>query len=122
MCQGPNYYNMNRLWNRDTIHGVAGQITHWLWQEVIADADLTVDAHSLQAEKPLHVTRPTVSVIARRSCSAHVEGEQPRLLQIEADLESTSRLRHHLLFQSLAGFFTILRSALPLQKVIGTVT
>ncbi|MBT3344189.1 MAG: hypothetical protein HN712_13255 [Gemmatimonadetes bacterium] len=52
-AKGPNYYNMNRLWNRDTIHGVAGEITHWLWQEMIEGADLTVDFHSLQAEKPL---------------------------------------------------------------------
>jgi predicted deacylase len=51
--KGANYYNMNRLWNRDTIYGVAGEITHWLWQEIIAEADLTVDFHCLQAEKPL---------------------------------------------------------------------
>jgi len=51
--KGPNYYNMNRLWNRDVIHGVAGEITQWLWDEIVADADVTVDFHCLQAEKPL---------------------------------------------------------------------
>jgi predicted deacylase len=52
-ARGPNYYNMNRLWNRETIHGVAGQVTQWLWQEFVATADLTIDFHCLQAEKPL---------------------------------------------------------------------
>ena len=52
-AKGPNYYNMNRLWNRDTIRGVAGQITQWLWHEFVATADLTIAFHCLQAEKPL---------------------------------------------------------------------
>lgn len=51
--KGPNYYNMNRLWNRDVIHGVAGRITQWLWNEIVKDADVTIDFHCLQAEKPL---------------------------------------------------------------------
>jgi predicted deacylase len=51
--KGPNYYNMNRLWNRDVTHGVAGQVTQWLWDEIVSGADVTIDFHCLQAEKPL---------------------------------------------------------------------
>ena len=50
---GDTWYNMNRLWGRKEIHGVAGEITKWLWQEVCADADIILDLHCLQAEKPL---------------------------------------------------------------------
>ena len=44
---------MNRLWNRDVIHGVAGQITAWLGDEFVRDADVTIDFHCLQAEEPM---------------------------------------------------------------------
>lgn len=46
-------YNMNRLWNRKEIHGVAGEITDWLWKEICVKADVTIDMHCLQSEKPL---------------------------------------------------------------------
>lgn len=51
--KGVNLYNMNRLWNRPAIHGTAGAITDWLWQEIVSPANLTIDFHCLQAEKPL---------------------------------------------------------------------
>jgi prepilin-type N-terminal cleavage/methylation domain-containing protein/prepilin-type processing-associated H-X9-DG protein len=47
-----NWYNMNRLWNRDEIHGVAGQVTAWLWDEIVVDADLIIDFHCYQGDKP----------------------------------------------------------------------
>ncbi len=46
-------YNMNRLWNCRGIHGVAGEITAWLWREICVPADVTIDLHCLQSEKPL---------------------------------------------------------------------
>lgn len=46
-------YNMNRLWNRSEIHGVAGEITQWLWNEICTRADVVIDMHGLQSEKPL---------------------------------------------------------------------
>jgi len=51
--QGPNYYNMNRLWQRQGDYGVAGEITDWLWAETMADADVIIDFHCMQAKKPL---------------------------------------------------------------------
>ena len=51
--KGVNLYNMNRLWNRSAIHGTAGAITDWLWKEIVHPANLTIDFHCLQAEKPL---------------------------------------------------------------------
>ncbi len=51
--KGINWHNMNRLWNRKDIHGVAGKITQWLWNEMVNQADVTIDFHCLQAEKPL---------------------------------------------------------------------
>jgi predicted deacylase len=51
--KGPNWYNMNRLWNRQEIYGVAGEITHWLWNEIVKNANVTIDFHCLQADKPL---------------------------------------------------------------------
>ncbi len=46
-------YNMNRLWNREEKTGVAGEITAWLWNEICMNANVIVDFHSLQADKPL---------------------------------------------------------------------
>lgn len=51
--KGVNWYNMNRLWNREEIHGVAGEITRWLWNGMVKDADVTIDFHCLQDDKPL---------------------------------------------------------------------
>jgi predicted deacylase len=51
-----SWFNMNRLWNCETVHGVAGQITRWLWQEIVSNANLVIDMHCLQAEKPLIYT------------------------------------------------------------------
>ena len=51
--QGPNYYNMNRLWQREGDYGVAGEITRWLWSEIIERANVVMDFHCLQAKKPL---------------------------------------------------------------------
>ena len=48
-----NFYNMNRLWNRDGDYGVAGEITRWLWRETCQQADAIIDLHCLQAKKPL---------------------------------------------------------------------
>ncbi|HBE02840.1 MAG: hypothetical protein A2096_14145 [Spirochaetes bacterium GWF1_41_5] len=48
-----NWYNMNRLWNRKESRGIAGEITDWLWNEIILPADVIIDFHSLQAEKPV---------------------------------------------------------------------
>ncbi len=47
------WYNMNRLWGNPDDHGIAGQITKWLWREICEKADIIVDMHCLQAEKPL---------------------------------------------------------------------
>jgi predicted deacylase len=47
------WYNMNRLWNRDKIHGVAGRIADWLWNEMCIPADVVIDMHCLQDDKPL---------------------------------------------------------------------
>ena len=44
---------MNRLWNHPQTPGVAGEIVKWLWDETCADANIIVDLHCLQAEKPL---------------------------------------------------------------------
>lgn len=49
---GDSLYNMNRLWNRPDAPGVAGEVTRYLWREICADANLIVDMHCLQAEKP----------------------------------------------------------------------
>lgn len=50
---GETLYNMNRLWNHPDVPGIAGRITQWLWREICADADIIIDMHCLQAEKPL---------------------------------------------------------------------
>lgn len=50
---GETLYNMNRLWNHDDIPGVAGRIANWLWREICSDANVIIDMHSLQAEKPV---------------------------------------------------------------------
>ncbi len=50
---GDTWYNMNRLWNNPGDHGVAGRITEWLWREIGEPADIIIDMHCLQAEKPL---------------------------------------------------------------------
>jgi predicted deacylase len=47
------WFNMNRLWNRKTIYGVAGKVAKWLWDEIIVKADVVVDMHCLQSDKPL---------------------------------------------------------------------
>ena len=46
-------YNMNRLWNHPDTPGVAGKITEWLWNEICVQADIVIDMHCLQAQKPL---------------------------------------------------------------------
>jgi len=46
-------YNMNRFWNAPGDTGVAGDVTKWLWTTACADADVIIDFHCLQAEKPL---------------------------------------------------------------------
>ena len=51
--KGPNYYNMNRLWKIEEGRGVAGEIVKWLWESVCRPADVVIDFHCLQAEKPL---------------------------------------------------------------------
>jgi predicted deacylase len=52
-----SWYNMNRLWNRgDDIHGMAGEIASWLWDEICRPANVIIDMHSLQADKPLIFT------------------------------------------------------------------
>ncbi|MFA7231264.1 MAG: succinylglutamate desuccinylase/aspartoacylase family protein [Victivallaceae bacterium] len=59
-------YNMNRLWNRKEIIGVAGEITSWLWSDICINADVTIDFHSLQAEKPLIFNAaPQANIIAK---------------------------------------------------------
>ena len=50
---GLNYCNMNRLWARDDVRGVAGRITQWLWDEICVCADAVIDMHCLQAKRPL---------------------------------------------------------------------
>jgi predicted deacylase len=52
-AKGINWYNMNRLWNREEIHGVAGEITQWLWKSMVKAANVTIDFHCLQDDKPL---------------------------------------------------------------------
>lgn len=47
------FYNMNRLWNKPGIPGVAGAITRWLWQEICQPAQVILDLHCLQSTKPL---------------------------------------------------------------------
>lgn len=50
---GETLYNMNRLWGLTPPAGVAGRIVAFLWDEIGADADIILDLHCLQAEKPL---------------------------------------------------------------------
>jgi predicted deacylase len=50
---GETLYNMNRLWNDPDAPGIAGQIAQWLWKEICAEANIIIDMHCLQAEKPL---------------------------------------------------------------------
>lgn len=50
---GETLYNMNRLWNHPDTPGVAGRIAQWLWHEICADANIIIDLHCLQAQKPL---------------------------------------------------------------------
>lgn len=46
-------YNMNRLWNRPGKPlGMAGEITAWLWDEICRPANVIIDMHCLQADKP----------------------------------------------------------------------
>jgi predicted deacylase len=51
-----NYYNMNRIWNREGAMGVAGEITKWLWEEACENADALLDFHGLQGKKALIYT------------------------------------------------------------------
>lgn len=51
-----NYYNMNRIWNREGDMGVAGEITKWLWNETCEPADAIIDFHGLQGKKALIYT------------------------------------------------------------------
>lgn len=46
-------YNMNRLWNRPDMPGLAGEITRWLWSEFCGRSNLIIDLHCLQARKPV---------------------------------------------------------------------
>ncbi len=46
-------YNMNRLWNNPEGTGVASEIVRWLWNEICAEANIIIDMHCLQAQKPL---------------------------------------------------------------------
>ena len=48
-----SWFNMNRLWNRKEIHGVAGEIAKWLWDELVLPTDVLIDMHCLQSDKPL---------------------------------------------------------------------
>lgn len=50
---GETLYNMNRLWNHPDSPGAAGQVAAWLWKEICASANVIIDMHSLQAEKPV---------------------------------------------------------------------
>lgn len=50
---GETLYNMNRLWNHPDAPGIAGKITQWLWNEICVGANIIIDMHCLQAEKPL---------------------------------------------------------------------
>jgi predicted deacylase len=58
----PNYYNMNRIWNREGELGVTGGITRWLWEEACENADALIDFHCLQGKKALVYTYDEKSV------------------------------------------------------------
>ncbi len=45
-------YNMNRLWPGRPDAGMAGQITEWLWQTVVAPADVIIDLHCCGNDRP----------------------------------------------------------------------
>ncbi len=65
---GDTMYNMNRLWNHPQTPGVAGEIVKWLWDETCADANIIVDMHCLQAEKPLIFNSLEKNVPIARYC------------------------------------------------------
>ena len=46
------WYNMNRLWNLDTIYGTAGKVARYLWDEIVIPADVVIDFHAAISEKP----------------------------------------------------------------------
>lgn len=46
-------YNMNRLWGKTETPGVAAEVARWLWDETCEPADVIIDMHCLQGEKPL---------------------------------------------------------------------
>jgi predicted deacylase len=48
-----SWFNMNRLWNRNIIHGVTGEIAEWLWQEIVINSNVLIDLHCMQSQKPL---------------------------------------------------------------------
>jgi len=50
--------NMNRVWNRrhEPGMGLTGAITSWIWDTALAPADLIVDFHARNAERPLVYT------------------------------------------------------------------
>lgn len=50
--KGPNYYNMNRLWQRTGNYGVAGEITKWIWSNAIENAGVVIDFHGVQGKQP----------------------------------------------------------------------
>ncbi len=50
---GDTLYNMNRLWGNPEAPGIAGRIVQWLWQEICIPANIIIDMHCLQAQKPL---------------------------------------------------------------------
>lgn len=57
-----NYYNMNRIWNREGNMGVTGDITKWLWKEACTKADALIDFHGLQGKKALVYVYDNASV------------------------------------------------------------
>ncbi|MCK5845131.1 MAG: succinylglutamate desuccinylase/aspartoacylase family protein, partial [Victivallales bacterium] len=47
-----NRYNMSNAWNQK-VGGYVGEVTDWLWEEMMDSANVIIDMHCLQAEKPL---------------------------------------------------------------------
>ncbi len=50
---GGTINNMGRVWNHPAIPGVAGRVTRFLWDEICEPADIVIDLHCLQADKPM---------------------------------------------------------------------
>ena len=70
-------YNMNRLWQREGDHGVAGRITAWLWQEMIEGSHIVLDLHGHQHPALIYSGAGTDFVLSAMPGIPKLEMENP---------------------------------------------